>query len=318
MSKQSRLLGLAAIIPTYTNVSLEEEYDFSITQKIYKNVTILDAIIAQCKHLNVNTIILVCKPDQILYLRYKYGDAITFLKGKDLYKVINILYITVSNRYYNKFDSILFNLIYGAYILNSAVLDSFGVEFSNYYLLIDPRHILDPTVPAAAFTPIREYLYSKQKQGEMIFSHEENRLRNYSYSFIKTETIQVIWNTFKKFIREDKISKIDFAKLTFDKVYDSIKTPDKIFNLQIPTFDLYTWNDYVTLLSYIQAREEDYRENMFKNCNFKRTTLTTVQDTKNIIHEPPFVSKVVNFNNSTKLWHKKRMELRNKNAGIEK
>ena len=176
MSKKFRLHGLAAIIPAYTNVSLEEEYDFSITQKIYKNITLLDVLIAQCKNLNVNTVILVCRPDQILYLKYKYGDVITYHKEKDLYKVINIIYITVSNRYYNKYDTVLFNLIYGAYIMNTAISDSFNVEFSNYYLLIDPRHIIDPTVSAAAYSPMREYLYSKQRQGEMILSKEGTRL----------------------------------------------------------------------------------------------------------------------------------------------
>lgn len=299
-------------------MSLEEEYDFSITQKIYKNITLLDVLIAQCKNLNVNTVILVCRPDQILYLKYKYGDVITYHKEKDLYKVINIIYITVSNRYYNKYDTVLFNLIYGAYIMNTAISDSFNVEFSNYYLLIDPRHIIDPTVSAAAYSPMREYLYSKQRQGEMILSKEGTRLRNYSYSFIKSETIQVFWNTFKKFIREDKISKIDFAKLQFDKLYDSIKTPEKIFNLQLNTFELYSWKNYVDLLSYIQEQDEDKREYMYRSCNFVKTTLTSIQDTKNIIHEPPFATKVLEFNNSTKLWYKKRMETRNKNVRTKK
>lgn len=308
MPKKSKLLGLAAIIPTYSNVSASGDCEFSITYPIYKTATILDSILSNCRFAGVKSVILVCKPEQLLYLKSRYGDVLTFNKKGELDRVITMFYITVSSRYCGKYDTVFFNLIYGANILSETTLDSFGVEYSNYYLLIDPRHIFDPIINTRVFNPIKEYLYNGIF-GDMLFAHEGIYLPNHSYSFITTATVKALWAKIKSLIKEKNITLLEFYKLTFSSLYNELKVPERVFNLQFPTFDLFTWEDYVNLISYIQSSSQDLREFFYRCCQFNIETLSKSKFSRPLL-EIPFSQKVIEFNASTKLWNKTRKELR--------
>jgi len=222
-----------------------------------------------------------------------------------------MFYITVSSRYFNKYDTVSFNLIYAAHIFNAAVLDAFGVNYSDYFLLIDPRHIFDPTIYPGIFSAIRNYLYTHT--GDMVFAHSGVNLPNLSYCFVNINTINDMWKNIIQYIREKKPSSKEFAEITFSNLYLSIKAPERVFELIFNTFNLNTWEDYVKLVYFIQSSEENKRESLYKRCTFSKVELNFRKSSKNIIIDTPFSQKVINFNTSSKNWWKKRREIR-KNA----
>lgn len=277
---------------------------------IYKNATVLDSILANCKSIGAKSVILVCRPEQLLQLKAKYGDVLTFSKRGELDRVITMFYITVSSRYYDKYDNTFFNLIYGAKIFSEASKESFGVDYSNYFLLIDPRHIFDPVVNTRIFNPIKEYLYNGFG-GDMVFAHEGKYLPNHSYALLTVNTVKTLWEKIRVLIKEEHISKLDFSKLNLAELYNKIKIPDRVFNLQISTFDLFVWEDYVKLLSHIQSSSEDLREFFYRCCKFDPEVLSKSKFFKPIL-ELPFDQKIIDFNPSARHWYKTRKELRKK------
>lgn len=252
----------------------------------------------------------MCRPEQLLHLKGKYGDVLTFSRRGELDKVMTMFYITVSSRYFNKYDTTFFNLIYGARTFTEAVKDSFGVDYSQYYLLIDPRHIFDPILNTRVFDPIKAYLYNGYG-GDMLFSRDGHSLPNHSYAFLQTPAIRALWEKIRGLIKEQRISSLDFSKLDLPKLYGELKSPERTFNLQVPTLDVFTWEDYVKLVHHIQNSPEDLREFFYRCCQFDTDVLA-----KSKMHKPllecVFDQKIVNFNSSTKLWYKTRKELRKK------
>lgn len=253
---------------------------------------------------------MVCKPEQLLQLKSKYGEVLTFSRHGELDRVITMFYITVSSRYYGKYDNTFFNLIYGARTFTEAVKDSFGVDYAQYFLLIDPKHIFDPTLNTRVFNPIKTYLYNGFG-GDMLFGHEGVYLPNHSYAFLQTPTIRTLWEKVISLIKEHHISPLEFSKLSLSELYDSIKTPERVYNLQIPTFNITTWEEYVQLVHHIQYSSQDLREFFYRCCQFTTDSLLKSKMSKSLL-ECPFDQKIVTFNPSTKLWFKTRKELRKK------
>lgn len=244
-------------------------------------------------------------------MKSKYGDTLYWIKDKEIVKTITMFYISVSTRYFQKYDSVTFNQIYGAYIFNSAVLDSFGKDFSKSFLMIDPRHIFDPTIPAVTYDYIKQYYYGST--GDMMFAHESVKLPYHAYSFISIDVIKKIWEEMTTLIKVDKMLPTEFAKLTLPDFYNEIKEPERVFELQFKTFDLGTWQNYVELISHIQNSLEDSREYLLLRCKFNKTILSFRRISDFSLLDTPFSQKIVDFNNATKSWYKRRLEIRKNN-----
>jgi len=271
---------------------------------------LLDLLILHCKQLNANSIVLVCRPEQIVYLKSRYGDVLYWNRNAEIYKTITMFYISVSTRYFGKYDSITFNQIYGAHIFNNATLDSFGRDYANSFILIDPRLLFDPLTKMQIFEHIRSYFYGSK--GDMLFSKQEERVPHYAYSILTVETIKQLWNILSTTVK-NKPSIIEFAKLDLKHFYDQIKQPERIFELLFPIHHLGQWQEYVELLSSIQNASEDERELLYMRCMFNKTVLSFRRFSLNNIVDTPFSQKIVEFNNSTKAWSKRRLEIRKNN-----
>lgn len=275
---------------------------------MYKDVTILDCMILQCKLLGANSIIFVCRPEQMPYLKSRYGDVIVFFKDEIILKTITMLYVTVASRYFKKYDSVMFNMVYGAKVFKDAIFDSFGVEYASQFLLIDPRLLMDPMATVKYFEIIRKY-FTMNLKSDMLFEHNDNIFPYHSYSFISPSTITALWTK----IREKVIQKTtpeDFSTLTLTDLYKEIKTPDRVFKFQSNLYKLGMWKDYVALLNFMNECTEDEREFFYRRCQFSKQTLSFRRTYRDFEITTPFSQKIVDFNSESKNWYKKRQAIR--------
>ncbi len=336
MSKKPKRSLLAAVIPTYSGLYNEFDYEFSINQFITQKNTVLDYSFFTCSRVRADVIILICKPEQIPYYKIRYGDAfidMQYCSWEDIVnkeirnqRTIPIYYISPGDKY-KKFDTEAFNMFYITKLFMKAIDETFGVLCPTNFFYILPYIIISPNEfmrnsGTNRFRMFQDNFQLKTDKSRFQFMTDQNQyLPNLSHTFLHFSDIEIIWDKLENVYKEYKsknIEAIEISTLTLQDIIEDHRNLEHNFIISNENvFDLRTWKEYIRLISKLE--EEKYsdsisRSNALATKYVNNLPNLTYHLSGPIIYDNPYsnkISKNSKKNIEFERWKKMREKLRN-------
>lgn len=281
---------LAGIIPTYSIQDNGSEYIFSANQRVSPEINVLDYALFTCSMV-CHMIILICKPEQLPYLKHRYGDV--FINHYDSTKAIikyendrnsnpiPIYYIPVATKYRkHKVDTEVFNIFHIADCFFKAMKEVFALKEPRSLFIVFPYIVVHPNEfmekDKAKYYHFKEMLYKIAMQAKL--QHEITSFRfglskgfdkdtedfpNNSHCMITMKTAMEIFNklsTLYQDYRHNKTDKEELLKLTLRDVAGEFfdHNPHRFLVSREHFFDLRKWSEYLRLQQFIESRKGIY------------------------------------------------------------